>query len=160
MSSTEFGVSVGLAWLWAACILMLRAVFLHCWRISMVCLALELVHSWVELGFRVGMEDFGASLVAQRLKHLPARRETWVHPWVRKILWRRKWQPTPVFLPGESHGQKSLVGYSPQGRKELDMTERLHFTLWRILDELLSINVPWNQEFSGLLKFWIQASYL
>ena len=46
----------------------------------MVCLALELVHSWVELGFRAGMEDFGASLVAQRLKHLPARRETWVHP--------------------------------------------------------------------------------
>ena len=37
--------------------------------------------------------------------------------------WRRKWQPTPVFLPGESHGQKSLVGYSPWGRKELDRTE-------------------------------------
>ena len=41
---------------------------------------------------------------------------------------RRKWQPTPVLLPGESHGQRSLVGYSPQGRKESDMTERLHFT--------------------------------
>ena len=40
-----------------------------------------------------------------------------------KILWRRKWQSTPVFLPGESHGQRSLVTYSPQGRKELDMTE-------------------------------------
>ena len=37
--------------------------------------------------------------------------------------WRRKWQPTPVFLPGISHGQRSLVGYSPCGRKELDMTE-------------------------------------
>ena len=38
--------------------------------------------------------------------------------------WRRsEWQPTPVFLPGESHGQRSLVGYSPQGCKELDMTE-------------------------------------
>ena len=34
-------------------------------------------------------------------------------PWVRKIPWRRKWQPTPVFLPGESHGRRSLVGYSP-----------------------------------------------
>ena len=33
-------------------------------------------------------------------------------PWVRKILWRRKWQPTPVFFPGESHGQRSLKGYS------------------------------------------------
>ena len=38
-----------------------------------------------------------------------------------------KWQPTPVLLPGESHGRRSLVGYSPWGRKELDMTERLHF---------------------------------
>ena len=44
-----------------------------------------------------------------------------------KIPWRRKWQPTPVLLPGESHGGRSLVGYSPWGRKELDTTERLHF---------------------------------
>ena len=54
-----FGVSMSLAWLWAAYILMRRAVFLHCWRISMVCLALEFVGSWVELGFSVGMEAFG-----------------------------------------------------------------------------------------------------
>ena len=40
-----------------------------------------------------------------------------------------KWQPTPVLLPGESHGERNLVGYSPWGRKELDTTERLHFTL-------------------------------
>ena len=39
-------------------------------------------------------------------------------PWVRKMLWRRKWQPTPIFLPGKSHGQRSLVGYSPWGHKE------------------------------------------
>jgi len=43
--------------------------------------------------------------------------------WVGKIPWRRAWQSIPVFLPGESHGQRSLVGYSPWGRKELDMTE-------------------------------------
>jgi len=42
-------------------------------------------------------------------------------------LWRRQWQPTPVLLPGKSHGWRSLVGYSPWGRKELDRTERLHF---------------------------------
>ena len=42
-------------------------------------------------------------------------------------LWRRKWQPTPVLLPGESHGRRSLVGYSPWGLREPDMTERLHF---------------------------------
>ena len=43
--------------------------------------------------------------------------------WVWKISWRRKWQPTPVFLPGKSHGQRSLVGYSPWACKELDTTE-------------------------------------
>ena len=40
---------------------------------------------------------------------------------------RRQWHPTPVLLPGKSHGWRSLVGCSPQGREELDMTERLHF---------------------------------
>ena len=73
------GVSTGLAWLWAACLLMLRVVFLFCWRISMICLALEFVDSWMEFGFSVGMEEF---------------------------------------------------------------------------DELLLINVPWSQEFSGVLRIW------
>ena len=40
--------------------------------------------------------------------------------------WRRKWQPTPVLLPGKSHGRRSVVGYSPWGLKESDTTERLH----------------------------------
>ena len=48
-------------------------------------------------------------------------------PWVRKICWRRKWQSTPVLLPGKSHGQKSLISYSPWGRNESDMTEQLYF---------------------------------
>ena len=47
-------------------------------------------------------------------------------PWVGKIPWRKKWQPTPVFLPEKSHGQRSLVGYSPWGRKESDTTEQLN----------------------------------
>ena len=46
-------------------------------------------------------------------------------PWT--IAGRRKWQPTAVLLPGEFHGWRSLVGYSPWGHEELDMTERLHF---------------------------------
>ena len=50
-------------------------------------------------------------------------------PWVRKLLWKREWQPTPVFLPGESHGQRSLVGHSPQDHKESDTTEATH-THW------------------------------
>ena len=71
-------ISMGLERRWAACILKLRAMFLCCWRICMVCLVLELVGPWVVLGFSVGMEAF---------------------------------------------------------------------------DELLSINVPWSQEFSGVLRF-------
>ena len=47
-------------------------------------------------------------------------------PWVRKIPWRSKWQPPPVFLPGKSHGQRSLMGYNPQGHKELDTAEHAH----------------------------------
>ena len=72
-------MSVGLEWLWTACILTLRAVFLCCWRICVVCFALELVGPWVVLGFSVGKEAF---------------------------------------------------------------------------DELLSINVPWSQEFSDVLRIW------
>ena len=55
-------MSMVLAWLWAACLLMIRTVFLLCWRISVVCLALGLVGSWVELGFSVGMEILGEPL--------------------------------------------------------------------------------------------------
>ena len=44
-------------------------------------------------------------------------------PWIRNIPWRREWLRTPVFLSGESHGQRSLAGYSPSGRKESGMTE-------------------------------------
>ena len=53
------------------------------------------------------------------------------NPWVRKISWRRKWKPTPVFLPGKSHGWRSLVGYNPWSCKVSDTTERLHFSLSR-----------------------------
>ena len=45
-------------------------------------------------------------------------------PWVRKIPWSRKWQPTPAFLPGKFHGQRSLAGCSPYSHTELDMTEQ------------------------------------
>ena len=47
-------------------------------------------------------------------------------PWVGKIPWSRKWQPSPVFLPGKSHRQRNLAGYSPRGCKELDVTEHTH----------------------------------
>ena len=50
-------------------------------------------------------------------------------PWVGKIPWRRQWHPTPLLLPGKSHGRRSLVGYSPWGHKESHTTERLHYTM-------------------------------
>ena len=52
---------------------------------------------------------------------------TYFIQWAITWFWRRKWQPTPVLLPGKSHGQRSVVSYSPWGRKESDTTERLHF---------------------------------
>ena len=65
----------------------------------------------------------GSSVV----KNLPVIQETF-NPWVGKIPWRRNswrraWQPTPVLLPGKSHGQKSLAGYGPWGCKEYNMTD-------------------------------------
>ena len=53
----------------------------------------------------------------QELQEMQVQSLGWEDPW------RRAWQPTPVFFPGESNGQRSLEGYSQQGRKELDMTE-------------------------------------
>ena len=64
--------------------------------------------------------------MALMVKNLPAsagEKEVWFNPWVGKIPWRRKWQPTPIFLPGECPGQRSLVGCSPWGCQELDTTE-------------------------------------
>ena len=64
--------------------------------------------------------------MAQMVKNLPAVQETQVWPLVGKIPWRRGWLPTPGFLPGKSHAERSLVGYSPWASKELDMTEHAH----------------------------------
>ena len=59
------------------------------------------------------------------VKNLPAMQEAGFDPWVGKIPWRREWLPTPVFLPQEFHGQRSLVAYSPRDHKESDTTEQL-----------------------------------
>ena len=66
---------------------------------------------------------YWATQVVQVVKKCLPMQETeemWIQSWVRKIPWRRKWQPAPVFLPEESHGQRSLVGYGPWGHKESD----------------------------------------
>ena len=77
------------------------------------------------------------------------------------LTWR-KWQPVPVLLPGKSHGPRSLVGYSPWGRKESDTTERLHFTslasvwgecncvvVWTFFGNCLSLGLKWKLTFSS-----------
>ena len=66
---------------------------------------------------------YGASLVAQIVKNPLAMQETWVQSLGREDPWRGEWTPTPVFLPGEFHGQRSLAGYGPWGHRELDTTE-------------------------------------
>ena len=75
-------------------------------------------------------------------------------PWVGKIPWRRTWQPTPVSLPGESHGQRSLAGYSPWGRTQSDKTERtcIH------IDQSLSLKH--SQMESSCLQSTIVGSHL
>ena len=55
--------------------------------------------------------------MAQSVKNLPGAQETWVQSLSGEDPWRRNWQPTPVFLPGKSHGQRNLVGSSPWGPK-------------------------------------------
>ena len=90
------------------------------WKLSNIFLGLDTTtqgrirRSRMESGFP------GGSVV----KNLPAKQGTQCkghafNPWVGKIPWRKKWQPTPIFLPGKSHGQRSLAGCSPWGRKRV-----------------------------------------
>ena len=96
---------------------------------------------------RLKLSRVGASLLAQWQRIRLQCRRRGFHPWVGKIPWRREWLPTPVFLPGESHRQKSLVGYSPWGRKESYVTEWLNSS-W----------VEWRRD--GRWCFWeVTCSY-
>ena len=78
------------------------------------------------------LDALGIPCWLRRSRVCPQCGRTRFDPWVGKISWRRKWQPTPVLLPRKFHGWRSLVGYSPRGRKGSDTTERLHFTSWYI----------------------------
>ena len=69
-------------------------------------------------------------------------------PQVGKIPWRRAWQPTPVYVPGESHGQRSLVGYVPQGHKELDTTEVTEYA------HAVSMTVSYDTKIKKLFVYW------
>ena len=93
-----------------------------------------LVNPFLNLLSKIMAQDFGGTFVC-----LQCGRPGF-DPRVGKIPWRRKWQPTLVPLPGKADGQRSLVGYSPWGRKELDMTEQLHFTSLQIQDSKQNIS--------------------
>ena len=90
------------------------------------------------------------------VKSPPANARDVFHPGVRNIPWGRRWQPTPVFLPRESHEQSSLVGYSPQGRTRSDMNSWLNAhindTRWPEgrAGDLLS--AQWHHQGNGRLK--------
>ena len=77
--------------------------------------------------------------------------------------WRRKWHPTPVLLPGKSHGRGSLVGCSPWGREESDTTERLHENFPALEEELathssvLAWRIPGTGEPGGLPSMGLQS---
>ena len=67
-------------------------------------------------------------MIIDPISQMRYRDWTWKYVWVYPVWnWRRQWHPTPVLLPGKSHGWRSLVGCSPWGHEESDMTERLHF---------------------------------
>ena len=79
-------------------------------------------------------------------------------------LWRRKWQPTPVLLPGESHGRRSLAGYSPGALEESDTSQHLHFQFHALETEMashssvLAWRVPGTEEPGGLISMGLHRA--
>ena len=97
-----------------------------------------------EVGFEMYSDDNSVSLQCRRPRF---------NPWVGKMPWRKKWQPALVLLLGKSHGQRSLVGYCPRGRKASDMTEWLHFHFGGKVDRIC-----WQQGRNQgyFLGFWLK----
>ena len=104
-------------------------------------------------GIRKTLVKLGASLVVRRLKRLPAMWETWVRDLGREDPWRKKWQPTPVFLPGESHGRRSLVGYSPRVAKSWTRLSDFTFTFFSSWRTSFRISVNASQEMKNSFRF-------
>ena len=79
-------------------------------------------------------------------------------PWVRKVPWRRAWQPTPVFLPGDFRGQRNLVGYSPCSLNRLDMTEWLTLSLQPSLSPESVHTAPQHLQFVSIYSIFLQLN--
>ena len=98
--------------------------------------------------------------VGTAAKKLPANEgDTKFDPWVRKISWKRKWKPTPTFLPGKSHEQRSLAGYSPWSCKESDLTEllRIHIYTMPFYKRDLRISVSVRVLKAEYTKRWLTS---
>ena len=117
------------------------------------------VTAWVRFAYRFIHSDIGIWAernmgfpVALVVKNSLQCRRCWFDPWVGRIPWRRAWQPISVLFPGESHGQRSLAGYSPQNRKELDTseaTEHAHnWNIWETARASLFISICLTLNFS------------
>ena len=112
--------SCPLSWRWYLTVLCSSTLFYFCLRSLPAWGSFPMSCLFTSSGQRTGTLD---SLVVQMLKNLPVEWETQVKSL--QLPWRSKWQPTAIFLPGESHGQRGQVGYSPWGHKESAMTELL-----------------------------------
>ena len=111
-----------------------------------------LYHIKMKLNMILGLYShaFCISLVAQMVKCLQCGRPKF-DPWVGKIPWRRKWQSTLGLVPGKSHGQRSLVGYSPWGRKESYTTEGNSF------HSFIKVVITFLPRSKRLLISWLQS---
>ena len=109
---------------------------------------------WRAASFMVLIVKIGHGLVVQTVKTLPAARETQVQSLGRGgIPRRREWQPTPVFLPGEFHGQRSPAGYSLWGRKEWDTTKRNSVCLVSLHTRMSALSIPINKSIGSRRQF-------
>ena len=102
------------------------------WRGSTACLGPQVIKDRAKIWIQF-------SPVAQTVKICLQCRRPGFNPQVEMMPWRREWQPTPVFLPGEFHEQRNLAGHSPWGRKELDTTDRLTLSLSLLSDPHISV---------------------
>ena len=114
----------------------------------------------VDVEFDASLPGLWASLVAQLTKNPPAMQKTWVRSLGWKILWRREPLPTPVFLPGEFHGQKNLAGSSTWGCEESDMTEHLSPSSGLHAARLCLSPHPSTEILSLYPSIWVHASVL
>ena len=96
----------------------------------------------------------GGSVVKESACQSRSGRRCGFYPWVGKIPWRRKRQPAPVLLPGKSHGQRSLAGYSPWGRQESGTTERLNARFSSVWKQRSSSSFGTCRKFCCIHQLW------